>query len=31
MLLMDGIADVIFLIIALPPLLVSGRRAYLLQ
>jgi hypothetical protein len=31
MLLMDGIADVIFLIITLLPLLVAGWRAYLLQ
>ncbi|MCH7297358.1 hypothetical protein [Acinetobacter higginsii] len=31
MLLMDGIADVIFLIITLLPLSVAGWRAYLLQ
>ncbi|MCH7316269.1 hypothetical protein [Acinetobacter sp. ANC 3882] len=31
MLLMDGIADVIFLMITLLPLLVAGWRAYLLQ
>ena len=31
MLLMDGIADVIFLIITLLPLLVAGWRAYLLR
>ncbi|ENX08281.1 hypothetical protein [Acinetobacter courvalinii] len=31
MLLMDGIADIIFLIITLLPVLIAGWRAYLLQ
>ncbi|MFV5264245.1 hypothetical protein ACMUMS_11830 [Acinetobacter courvalinii] len=31
MLLMDGITDIIFLIITLLPVLIAGWRAYLLQ
>ncbi|MBJ9958867.1 MAG: hypothetical protein LBQ29_03565 [Acinetobacter sp.] len=31
MLLMDGIVDIIFLIITLLPVLIAGWRAYLLQ
>ncbi|MCH7341564.1 hypothetical protein [Acinetobacter higginsii] len=31
MLLMDGLADIIFLIITLLPILIAGWRAYLLQ